>query len=68
MGVGGRGKTVVVVLGGIQCSRTEVECLHHAACGHDAQHTVEKRIVVPRRTVQTLGQSLVAAHVQINVL
>ena len=68
MSVGGCGQAIMVVLRRFKCARAEVECLHHAACGHDTQHAVEERIVVPCHIVQTLSQGFVAADVQLNAL
>lgn len=58
----------MVVLRRLQCSRAEVECLHHTACGHDTQHTVEERVAVSGGSVEAVRQGLVACHIQGDVL
>lgn len=68
MSVSWSGQTIVVVLRRLQCSRAEVQGLHHTACGHDSQHTVEERVVVSGGSVKTVCQSLVVCHVQGDVL
>ena len=68
MCVGGRGKAVVVVFWILECPGAEVEGLHHAAGGHDAQHGVEERVALPVTLVKRLSQSLVARSVQFHLL
>lgn len=68
MSVSWSGQTIVVVLRRLQCSRAEIECLHHTACGHDTQHTVEERVVVSGGTVKAVCQGLVGCHIQGDVL
>ena len=45
VGVDGSSQPVVVILLGWEAAAAEIDGLHHAPRGHDAQHRVEVRVV-----------------------